>query len=487
MRALNSGEVRALPGTESAFQPFWAPGADTVAFWAGKKLLRVGLQGGSPEQIAETPLRGGGDWNAKGTILFTAIPPSLYQVSVAGGQKQPVTTLREGQTSHAQARFLPDGKRFIFYISGRKHGIYLSSLDGGEPRFLTDADTGGDYLPSGWLLWIQQKALLARRFDLDAATLSGPTLTIAQPVATNGLTFRGAFSVSRTGMIAWREGAGGTRQLVWYSRAGERLSALNAPDDANLMNPELSSDDKRVLVTRGPAGNSDIWVLDDRGSSRLTFGNRDINLWSPDGKSFVYGTNGQGLRIAPTDGSGAERQLGPAVVGAIPNSWSPDGKWILCSLQVVDLMLIPADGSGGYRPFLKTQFSESQGAFSPDGKWVAYQSNESGREEIYVRPFPGPGGVWQISHDGGISARWSRSGKELYFIAPGSRLMAAAINSEGGRIRAGQATPLFTAGGLLVGNEPQYAVSRDGRFLLNVDVASSAPIRLLQNWRPPKQ
>jgi Tol biopolymer transport system component len=497
VRPLDSAAAQPLAGTEGAFYPFWSPDSRSVGFFANGKIKRVDLSGGSPQTLADSILRTGAAWSAQGVILFEPGPGSgLSRVPASGGQAAPVTKLGRGQGAHRHPYFLPDGKHFLFYVAGTESGIYLGSLDGGDPMHVTAADSAGEYLNSGWLLWVQQNALLARRFDPSSGRFSGDPVNLAQPVPVNG-TFAGAFSVSNSGLIAWRSGQGTNRQLMWFTSSGERAGALGSPDDSNLLHPELSPDGRRVAVSRGQPGTGDIWLMDAARPTRFTFDTADdrYETWSPDGSRIAFASNRRGhydLYVKSADGSAAEQVMLASEDSKRPDSWSPDGKFILywSNRNNGDLMVLPLEGGGRPYPFVSTPSNEQQGAFSPGGRWVAYQSNESGRDQVYVRPFPGPGGVWQISSDGGAAPRWAKNGKELYYIAPGNRMMAAAIGFAGSSIVPGQPAALFTANALIPAGatRPQYDVARDGRFLLNIETApgATAPITLLQNWKPPK-
>ena len=495
VRSLDFASAQAVAGTEGAGAPFWSPDSRSLGFWADGKIKRVDLGGGTPQVIADSSFRYGADWNAGGVILFGSDNSSgISRVAVSGGQPVAVTKLNHGNASHRWPRFLPDGKHFLFYALGGESGIYLGSLDGTGPRRLTAADTAGEYVPSGWLVWVQQNALVARRFDAANGRLSGDPVTLAQPVFASAGTVAGAFAVSRSGLIAWRGGTGGRRQLVWFSRTGERLGALGEADDSMFSSPEVSPDGRRVAVTRGPVGTGDIWLVDSARASRFTFNPAEErgSIWSPDGSRVLFASNRNGatdLYLKQADGSGSEQPALVSPESKRPNSWSPDGRFILyhSDQNAGDLMVLPLGAGQKPYPFLSTKFNEQQGAFSPDGKWVAYQSNETGRDEIYVRPFPGPGGVWQISSDGGLSPRWRADAKELYYLGPGSKLMAVGVAVQGGSITPGQPVPLFATKIVSAPIRPQYDVSRDGRFVV-VEAAdvTAAPLTLLQNWKPPK-
>lgn len=219
VRSLASASAQPVAGTEGAILPFWSPDSRSVGFFADAKLKRVERGGSAPQILADAPAGRGGTWNAEGTILFSPnTSGGLFRVAATGGQPTPVTSLSSGQATHRQPRFLPDGRRFLFYVVGSQSGVYLGELGkqgeiGAEPRRLTAADSAGEYLISGWLTFVQQNTLRARRFDAARGQLSGDPVTLAQSVGVDG-TRAGAFSVSRYGLIAWRTGSGASRQLV---------------------------------------------------------------------------------------------------------------------------------------------------------------------------------------------------------------------------------------------------------------------------------
>jgi Tol biopolymer transport system component len=499
VRWFDSGSSQVLAGTEGAIFPFWSPDSHSLGFGADGKLKRVDLGGSPPRTLAEASQFRGGAWNDKDVILFTPTAGSgLFRVSAPGGSATPLAQA-VGAASQRLPRFLPDGKHFLFYGLGKAPGIYLGLLrDDGKsavPRLLTVTDTAGEYLPSGWLLWVQKNTLVARHFDAAGATLSGDPVPLAQPVA-SGYAVAGAFSVSRTGLIAWRTDLHARRQFVWFTRSGANTGVLGDPDDFNILYPELSPDGRRVALNRGSGGASDIWLTDGARSARFTFGASDnrFAIWSKDGSRLAFASNRNGtydLYVKRTDGSGSEDLLLATPEVKIPDSWSPDGRFLLYSSaqNAGDLMVLPLGGNRKPYPFLSTPFSEGVGAFSPDGKWIAYQSNESGRFEVYVRPFPGPGGESQISANGGESPRWKADGKEVFYVAPGNHMMGVAISEQAGSLVTGQPVFLFSATTQVMPlGRPSYDVAPDGRFLLDVDLTdtSRVPITLLQNWKPPK-
>ena len=500
VRPLDSTSAQPLPGTEGAFSPFWSPDGKSLGFFADFKLKRIDLGGGQPESLAGVAgLAARGTWSEEGVILFASGLGPLSRVPASGGQAVAATKLGKGQSYHRAPRFLPGGRQFLFInAGGADQAIWLGSLDGAEPRrisALLGTDSAGEYLSPGWLVRVQQNILVAQRFDSGRGQLSGDPIPLAQAVSIDPNTQAGLFSVWHSGTIAWRNGAGGgRRQLIWFNRSGQNLGPLGAPDDSNMRDPSLSPDGKRAAIARGPLVSGDIFIQEGTRTSRFTFDPTDerYTIWSPDGARVVFGSSRKGaydLYQKPADGSGNEEILLQSAESKRPNSWSPDGRFILfdSDLNNGDLMVLPLTGDRKPFRFLSTPFNERQGVFSPDGKWVAYQSDESGRNEIYVRPFAGPGGKWQVSTGGGSSPRWRADGKELYFIAPDLKLMAAAAMAQAATFTPGTPEALFQTHLAPAAFTQQYDVSRDGRFLINTELqeASTEPIHLLLNWKPP--
>ncbi len=346
------------------------------------------------------------------------------------------------------------------------------------------------------VVFAQGGILRSRRLDLAGRTLTGDPITLAEPVGvdSNG---RGGFAVSEGGVVAYR-GADGAQQYTWFDRTGKAVGSADEP--GRLYGVNLSPDDQRVAGAPLVQGNRDIWLWDSRSATRtrLTFdAATDAQpIWSPDGRRIAFTSNRTGaynLHVRPSDGSGTDARFGPPVNDKAPTDWSMDGRWVLyyevhptTGLDVWALDMEATDRPP--RAVAVTPADELQASFSPDGRWLAYQTNASGRYEVIVQPFDDVGGKWQVSTAGGVSPRWRADGRELYFLAPDATMMAAAVTTAGTSLTAGTPVALFPTRILEGGASrtvKQYAVSRDGRFLINQMVAdAAAPITLILNWNP---
>jgi hypothetical protein len=406
--------------------------------------------------------------------------------------------------------FLPGGREFLFYARGSSQGIYLGSLDSPETTRLVDADRPpAAYLPSGWLLYSQQGTLLARRLDRGTRALTGEAVTIANSLAFGGgpISFAydpTAFSASLSGLVAYRAGGATGTQLTWFDRSGKPLGTLGARDDNSLFNPELSPDGRQAAVRRTVEGNTGVFVMDGVRVIPRTFDAAPelYPVWSPDGSWLAFSSARKGVADVyrkRSNGTSPDEVLVESPRQKNVDDWSPDGRFLLYNEEDPvtgrDLWLLSLDRDG--KPgepevFLKTPSQEHRGQFSPNGRFIAYVSNESGRHEIFVRPFPQEAaGLSQISVNGGIQPRWSHDGSEIYYIAPDGKLIATPVTVKDGAIESGTPKELFQTrvpgGGTNAYTRPQYDVSRDGRFLANttIEEGTTTPITLVINWKPP--
>ena len=505
LRALDKTEAHPLAGTEGADSPFWSPDSRSIGFFASGGVKRIDITGGAPQTLAINGDRTGGSWNADGTILIRMSQTNrLARIAASGGNPAPllVTGLMSGQSNHGLPQFLPDDRHFLFVATGNREvtGIYLGSLDGAEPKRLAAADSAGAYLSPEMIVFVRGTTLVAQHLDLKRWELTGDPLMLADSVAGGQGSL--PFSASADGrVVAYRAGGGTLQQLSWYDRSGKILAKAAEPDSSlAALLPELSPDGTQVALQRNVQGNLDVWLIDlvRGGLTRFTSdpAGDGAPVWSPDGMKIAFNSAGRkgpaaNIYVKPSRGPGAEELLLETPKNKLLQDWSKDGRFLLY-LELDpktgrDLWALPTLGNDR-RPIVvvNTPFDELKGQFSPDGNWVAYQTNESGRFEIVVQPFPEPTVKWQVSKGGGTQPRWRADGKEIYFIAPDGKLMAAPITSSGAAFAPGPPAPLFSLTPEPdLYTKPQYAVSRDGRFLISQPVGASTapPITLILNWK----
>jgi len=501
VRPLDGLAAQPLAGTEGATFPFWSPDSRYIAFFAEGKLKKIDASGGPAIALANAPVARGGSWSLDGVIIFSpGNNVGLERVSSAGG---PATVLPA-----APGRlpwFLPDGRHFLYQnaSAGTRNTPYIlvGSLDGGPSKTVGDASSNALYA-QGCLLYIRDGTLMTRPFDAKRLVATGEEAPLAehvQSVLNTGTA--GVFSVSSTGLLAYRTGAGSGRSVMtWFDRSGKPGTTVGEP--ALLGRFQLSPDRKSVAAAvSDSSGSSDIWIYDvSRGiPTRLTTDPaRDENpVWSPDGRSIAFRSNRKGhfdLYRRSANGAGVDELLYADDLEKYPSSWSPDGKFLLfyavnskTKADILALPVTPETPGGPLNPavILQTPFTEGVAQFSPDGKWIAYQSQESGFAEIYVTQFPppssGPGGKRQISTGGGQLPRWRQDGKEIFYITVGPRLMAAEVAVKGDTVEVGQVRTLFGPLSTL----ESYDVSADGqRFLITYspEKTSAEPLTLIQNW-----
>ncbi len=511
VRPLASAESRQLAGTDGAIFPFWSPDSRSIGFFAGSKLRKIDAAGGPSQTLADasTDPRGG-SWSPDGTILFspTTLVP-LMRVPASGGSVSEVTALdpQSGQTSHRWPTFLPDGKHFIYFGRGsqsERQGLYVSSLDAKESKFLIPTSVTGTYTEAGgkgYLLFIRESTLMAQPFDAGKLTLSGEALPIVQGVSSfpgeAGPTAYAAFSVA-AGHLIYRTGDRQTTRLTWFDRSGKALEAVTEPGDYH--EPSLSADGKKVLFgSMVGSALTDIYLLDmSRGSTtRLTFSpeNEGSSVFSPDDSQVVFFSTRSGIgdfyRKA-SSGAGNDELIMSGMNTPYPDSWSRDGKYIVFETNggaqtKSDLWILPMTGEAKPFPYLNSAFQEAHAQFSPDGRWIAYTSEETGRPEVYVQSFPIGSGKWQISTNGGDQAQWRGDGKEIFYMTPDRTLMAVTING-GTTIDPARPEVLFQTSMPLSGildDRNNYVPTRDGqRFMINnlADTVNSQPLSLVLNW-----
>jgi Tol biopolymer transport system component/tRNA A-37 threonylcarbamoyl transferase component Bud32 len=497
VRPLAEMESRILPGTTGATQPFWSPDGRTLGFFADDKLKRIDLGGNRPVVIADAPNARGGTWSRDGTILFApGVSASIVKVASRGGPTEPVT--RAGGDigpSHRWPHFLPDGRRFLFSSAlgtAAANGVYLASLDGAAPVRLLPDEAGGRFAAPGHLLTLRQGALQAYAFDERAGRVGGEPIVVATglPPAASGV-----FSTSDTGVLAYRAGAAQLRQLTWVDRQGRVVDTVGAADSDAVSSPELSPDGQSVAVFRQRDSDNDVWVIElaRKLERRLTAAPpaNSHPLWDPDGKHILYSRlAGSGGPIRqPLSGAGAEPLFADAVQGQAI-SWTRDRRYLLLRREQAgagDLVAVSTDPGSREVAVARSPHDETEGQFSPDGRWVAFVSNESGHPEVFVQSFPAGESRTQVSTTGGAQVRWADDGQEIFYVAPDHTLMGVPFQATAAAPALSLPAPLFkvhlASGRNVLGRKPQYAVARDGRFLLNTAVESTAsPVVVAVNW-----
>jgi eukaryotic-like serine/threonine-protein kinase len=492
IRSLDSAIAQALPGTENAIDPFWSPDSGYVAFSAGGKLKKVAISGGPVETLTEVSATLG-TWSREGVVLFAADDNRLVRVSDSGGNVTPVTMLDASRLEicHCSPQFLPDGKHFLYLAQSTRaenSAIYVASLDSKEKKLLLNISSNPVYVSPGYLLFHRQGTLMAQPFDANKLELTGEEVPIVEGVEFNPFNGFAVFSASNNGVLAYRGGGGAVPlNLVWVNRNGTE-QPLSAPPH-NYTFPRISPDGKRVAAGI-EEGEGQIWLYDiSRDAlSRLTFeGSSNVDpIWTPDGKRITFKGKGNRLFWQSADGAGNAEELTPGklVQNNIPSAWSPDGQELAFLEDGVarNIWILPLKGRTPH-VFVASPAYESAPSFSPDGRWIVYASDESGRTEIYVRPYPGPGGKWQISTDGGTEPKWNPKGRELFY-RDGQKMMAVDYTEQ----------PTFSAGKpkmLFQGpytptprTAADYDVNPDGQPFLMLKATEQSPgqINVVLNW-----
>ncbi len=504
LRAMDQLQAEPIAGTEGAVNPFFSPDGQWVGFFANGKLKKISISGGAPLTLCDVPNSRGASWGANDTIIFTPSSGTagLLEVPAAGGTPQVVTTLdaEKGEDRHRWPQFLPEGKAVLFNVWAGDRTvddalIVVQQLETGERRVLVEGGNHPHYVPTGHLVYARAGTLMAVPFDLARLEVTGPPVAVVEGITQSIGVTTAQFSFSRLGALVYVPGdvSGTESTLVWVNRQGA-VESLGAPPRAYAQ-PRLSPDGRRLAVHITEA-RQNVWVYDiPRGTlTRLTFeGSNNWAIWTPDGKRLTFSATRPGAPFnvfwKPADGSGAAEQLTTTEHGHFATSWSPDGQVLAFTenhpTTARDIWLLPLEGERQPRPFLRTPFSEAQAKFSPDGRWLAYVSNESGRWEVYVQPFPGPGEKLQISTEGGTAPVWARNGRELFY-RNGDKMLAVDVTTQPG-FGAGTPTLLF-AGPYQrpSSSNTNYDVAADGQSFLMIKAseqeAESSQINVVLNW-----
>ncbi len=508
VRALDATAAQPLAGTEGAQYPFWSPDSRFVAFGADQKLKKIEASGGPPTVLCPTTdFPKGGAWSPKGVIVFA--PSSggpLWAVSENGGEARQVTKLdaKRGDNSHRLPFFLPDGAHFLFLarlggaspVEGNQ--ILVGSVDGGEPKPILRSPAAAEYA-SGYLLFMRDAALMAQRFDPSRLSLLGEPHPVAESVSIVRGAAKGTFSASQTGVLVAHIGDSIVlgADLEWVDRAGKTLAPLSehAPFDEAVISPDGRN--VAVSVLDFKFGTHDIWICDVARNLRTRFtfepGEELAPRWAPDGRSITYVAGRgaqQGLFRKQVEGTATEELLYASETVKVPSGFSPDGK-LLAFAELgqdtnFDIWILPLTGERKPYVFLKTTFSEGGAVFSPDGKWIAYQSNESGKSEVYVTPFPGPGRKWQVSAQGGGYPAWRQGGREIvYQEMQSNKVFSVPVAFRGDTPDFGRAAELFVAPPPLAGIAARFDSAADAKKFMVVRQGKqreAQALTLVVNW-----
>ena len=486
LRRIDSPETASLAGTEEGSGPFFSPDGQWLGFVAGGKLKKVRLEGGSPIVLADAPNPRGATWLADDSIVFAPGAVGGLARITASGSIQQLTSVQtsSNERTHRWPYALAGGKAVLFtvgtttstedYDASEIDAVLLSS---GERKVIFRGARMAQYFPaSGHLLLAREGAVYAVPFDPERLTIRGNPVPVLQGVIGEKTTGSSNFAVSDTGTLFFVPGADRSteRQLAWLDATG-KPTTIPAPPRSYL-EPALSPDGQKLAVVIGSGTSLDIWVYDlsRKVLNRLTFGppNSTSPVWSGDGQRIMYRRDGADGKISiaskTADGSGEEEVLFAGDSTVYPTSASPDGKWLALSLQAkgnaFDVYMLSLTGDHKLQPFVSGPFDESGASFSPDGRWVAYRSNESGRYEIYVKPFPEGKGRWQVSSDGGGEARWSAH--ELIYRRESQYMSvpvqtAATFQAGAPQLFLNQSQPRITAA-----SGSTFSASRDGKRIL---------------------
>jgi serine/threonine protein kinase len=497
VRPLSDTTARLIPGTEGAGFPFWSPDSKSIAFVTGVKLQRVDLAGGAPLTICvSSPIRGG-TWTSNDQIIFGTLADGLFRVPASGGTPSPLDLLG----SWPQA--LPNG-HFLYSVSNltsprakaEDNGVYAASLaKHSEPVRLLSTDTSALYAPGangkGYLLWLRGSTLLAQDLDVARLRLVGESYPIADPVA--GLLDMVNASVSNNGLLLYLA-ADPPQQFTWVDRTGKRLATVGEPLELGPF--RLSPDGRRVTIARATGAGVDLWLREvERGvTSRFTFTGGTYPAWSPDGRTVLYGRLGpRGLYRKALYGGGAEQSLTQSPNLQVPTDWSRDGRFVLfyeITAKFRELWLLPLTPEGRPEPndkprrYAGGQFNTRWGRFSPDNRWVAYESDESGRYDVYVDSFPEPHRKVQISTAGGSLPEWGPDGRELFYVSPDNRLMSASLKVGADSVEPSAPRELLLQLPIWGLDTYSYDIAPDGQRFLIPGPAQQAPepLTLIVNW-----
>ena len=478
-----------LAGTEDAAYPFFSPDGKWVGFFAGSRLVKVSVDDGAVVSLCNAPNGRGGSWGEDGNIVAALnVIGGLSRVPSSGGVPEPLTRLSGDaqENSHRWPQILRGGKAVLF-TAGHGGGILtgshieVQSLDSGRRVTLHHGGLFGRYLPTGHLAFVENGILLAAPMDTDRLVLTGPPFPVAEDVLYDPAYLRAMFDFSRTGALIFVNGTLEAQKVTihWLDGEGRTQPLLAKP--GRYARPRFSPDGKRLAFVLADGGEADIWTYDiaRENATRLTFtpGVDEVPSWAPDGAHLIY-RSPKGISWTRADGSGEPVLLFESKYPVFPFSFSPDGRW-LAYVEANpdngwDIWTVAMEGSGSDQPamgkaeiFLRTPASEGGPSFSPDGRWIAYFSDESGRNEVYVRPFrpsgPGNGGKWQVSSEGGHLPIWSLASPEIFYLNSSGQIATVSYSASGNTFSAGRPRVWLEERILSVGVTRSFDLAPDGK------------------------
>ncbi len=493
VREIGNATPRLIAGTKLAYHQFFSPDGEWIAFVTRSELKKVSVRGGSPVVLAPVSLNRGGTWGEDGTIVYSrTLASGLMRIPAAGGEPQVLTQLDSlrGESSHRWPSWIP-GRNAVLFVSFNallgqgQSRIEVVDVKSGRRKTLHEGGSQPRYSPTGHILYVHEGTLHALPFDANKLEVTGTPTPVVENVsgsitegsaqydlAANGtlLTWVGTAAADSVEMVRHRFSGGPGEVLI----GGQSLQGI-----------AISPDGRRAAFTRGVGAGTDVWTLDleRRSQTRMTFAENSPDwapLWSPDGSRIAFastqgGANLGGPHVIASDGSGSPRRLGNSRSMRIPGGWSPDGSNLACvdlSSGTWDIVSMRVDAPDSQSVLLASPASELNPQFSPDGRWLAYESNESGRFEVYVRPFPEAGGKWQVSTDGGREPRWSKRGDELFFRTEG-KLRSVPIQLAPHAVSIGESVERLTVG--------QYAGSFSSTYDLLPDGSGAIALRTVQH------
>jgi eukaryotic-like serine/threonine-protein kinase len=494
VRALSASSAQGIDGTEGAMYPFWAPDSRRIGFFADEKLKTVGIGGETVQILCKARAGRGGTWNRDGTIVFAPfVAGPLLRISDSGGVESPVTRIaREGSgQGHRWPYFLPDGDHFLYFVDWSTpkdpegNGIYIASLHSMTPKLVSSKLAGNVIFSAGHLLYVHDGTLMAQPFDAGRLTVTGPPVAIAaHEVMTDSSFSESGLSASSTGVLVFQSRNDLPSRLVWFDRTGKELGQIPG---VNFSNPQFSPDGRLVAFASGDIGSDKTYISvydPQRGvTTRLTDGGIEVvPVWSRDGKTITYGAySGEvsSMYEIPADGSGSPQLLRQGNELS-PESWSPDGHLVFMDFaKGAPYLMIYSAADRQVREFALG----GEADFSPDGKWIVYIGPGTvAFRDIFIQPFPGPGARIQVSVAGGAQPRWSRDGKQVFYMAPDSRMMVASFDPQ--KKVTGAPRVLFQTRIVAPSFvDHQFDIAPDGRFLINsLPSGNSSPLTLVTGW-----